>query len=189
MLVLFIPNSQMVYQVHSGLLPPSQHTRIDYYYYNHPTTTTTSTTTTTTTTTTTDDGDDDESDVLLPLIWPLTAERDFLINGWRWHSQSVLRDLGRFRRVAEQELSLISSSSSSSSRLPECFSFLWGFSWAALMRIESELFFPWLRQKLPEEAWAPLDKLDKDRIEVCERFSLTTITATTTTMSIVVYWS
>jgi hypothetical protein len=31
------------------------------------------------------------------------VERDFLINGWRWHARAVLRDVGRFRAVVLQE--------------------------------------------------------------------------------------
>lgn len=31
------------------------------------------------------------------------AEREFLVNGWRWHARSVLRDVGRFQAVARRE--------------------------------------------------------------------------------------
>lgn len=31
------------------------------------------------------------------------SNRDFLINGWRWHSRSVLRDVRRFQEVATRE--------------------------------------------------------------------------------------
>lgn len=32
------------------------------------------------------------------------------------------------------------------SRLPACYDFLWGFSWSALIKIEGELFYPFLRR-------------------------------------------
>ena len=31
------------------------------------------------------------------------GEREFLVNGWRWHARSVLRDVGRFQAVARRE--------------------------------------------------------------------------------------
>lgn len=36
------------------------------------------------------------------------------------------------------------------SRLPACYDFLWGFSWSALIKIEGELFYPFLRRCVEE---------------------------------------
>lgn len=50
---------------------------------------------------------DDSHSVLGPLhadVGPVPpSDRDFLINGWRWHSRSVLRDVRRFQEVATRE--------------------------------------------------------------------------------------
>ena len=84
--------------------------------------------------------------------------RDFLINGWRWHTQAVLRDLHRFIALA-QSLSSDDSRDGSSSRavlLQRCHAFVCGFSWRALMTIEGEIFFPWLADLLPSDVAKPL---------------------------------
>jgi hypothetical protein len=95
------------------------------------------------------------------------GKREFLINGWRWHSLSLIRDLGRLRQVAEREQALASSSPSPMpSALPACYDFVWTFSGVALHRIEGELFSPWLRQVLPAEARPLLDSLDAQRAQV-----------------------
>lgn len=98
----------------------------------------------------------------------MTGQRDFLINGWRWHSLSVIRDLGRLRAVAEQEQQAAGGAAggSSSSRLLQCYDFAWGFSGAALQRIEADLFYPWLRAVLPAEARPVLDQLEDHRAAV-----------------------
>lgn len=87
-------------------------------------------------------------------------DRQFVINGWRWHTASVLRDIKRFSLILQDiELSLSSKSSSSSSlmitkldQINGCHKFLCDFNWKALMRVESELFFPWLLEILPLSA-------------------------------------
>eukprot|EP01039_Chlorochromonas_danica_P005087 gene5087-5591_t len=92
------------------------------------------------------------------------SERVFLINGWRWHTLSVIRDLKRFgvaAHEARQALTLSSASRAGNSgktekdyerqgrRLEECFQFVYRFSWTALMHVEKEIFFPWLLEVLP----------------------------------------
>lgn len=101
-------------------------------------------------------------------------ERKFLINGWRWHTASVLRDLGRFKSVIsvversitndllEAELAATSTKKDTAavlaillrstentntlvSRLLRCHNFVCGFNYKALLKVESELFFPWLK--------------------------------------------
>ena len=90
-----------------------------------------------------------------------------MINGWRWHTASVLRDLNRFSLIlkdTENEIEKGSSLSSSSLTLTSssltnkieqingCHKFVCDFNWKALMRVESELFFPWLTEILPVSA-------------------------------------
>ena len=84
--------------------------------------------------------------------------RDFLINGWRWHTQAVLRDLHRFIALA-QSLGLEESRNTATSQsilLQRCHAFVCGFSWRALMTIEGEIFFPWLADLLPSDVAKPL---------------------------------
>mmetsp|Transcript_2396 Transcript_2396/g.5043 ORF Transcript_2396/g.5043 Transcript_2396/m.5043 type:complete len:315 (+) Transcript_2396:1-945(+) len=82
------------------------------------------------------------------------AEREFLINGWRWHHLSVLRDLRRFiERV--QHLDPEATDSVSLARVS--YDYVWGFSWRALYGIETRLYIPWLRRQLPQSYSSELD--------------------------------
>lgn len=108
---------------------------------------------------------------------PIPAgERCFIINGWRWHTAAVLRDLERFKLVVHAEMKqegeagalVIDAStptaagagagadSSKRKRVAEriwgSYSFVFDFSWKALVKIESEIFFPWLQKLLPPSA-------------------------------------
>ena len=107
------------------------------------------------------------------------AERQFLINGWRWHTASALRDLERYATILEKvaaacaEQNDLSFSPSNilatnittdktsvrlllyQERIHQCYSFVLDYNLKALMKVESELFFPWLRRLLPPTA-APL---------------------------------
>jgi len=84
------------------------------------------------------------------------SERCFTVNGWRWHTSAVIRDLERFKDVVSTEMQKGVSSSNSNSKSAErimgSYNFVFGFSWKALMRIEREIFFPWLEKLLPESA-------------------------------------
>jgi hypothetical protein len=94
------------------------------------------------------------------------GERDFLINGWRWHSKAAARELRRLRQTAS------SSSSSSFSpprpgegldRLQEGYDFVWSFMYRKLHMVEGDVFFPWLRCNLPADALPVLDELERER--------------------------
>ena len=91
---------------------------------------------------------------------PIPKEaREFLVNGWRWHTASVLRDLGRFERIlAAEERALLKSShpitTTSASRLVQCHEFVCKFNWDCLTKVETEMFFPFLRDKLPSEIYS-----------------------------------
>lgn len=80
-------------------------------------------------------------------------ERKYIINGWRWHTMSVMRDLDRFSSV----LSKLSTQTEDISledrkRLHSCYEFVCNFNWRALMKVEREIFFPWLSDLLPSSA-------------------------------------
>eukprot|EP00607_Mallomonas_marina_P000015 CAMPEP_0182439480 /NCGR_PEP_ID=MMETSP1167-20130531/86469_1 /TAXON_ID=2988 /ORGANISM="Mallomonas Sp, Strain CCMP3275" /LENGTH=255 /DNA_ID=CAMNT_0024633203 /DNA_START=143 /DNA_END=906 /DNA_ORIENTATION=- len=83
------------------------------------------------------------------------SKRVFLINGWRWHSKSVLRDLKRFQAKInyKQGAEYVDDS------LLKCHDFVCGFNWMLLMKIESELFYPFLRKSLPPGARTLVDSL------------------------------
>ena len=81
------------------------------------------------------------------------GEREFLINGWRWHTASVIRDLDRFEKVliesnrrgrrSDSEMTLAKE------RIMKSYMFVFDFNWKACMKVERELFFPWLQTLLP----------------------------------------
>jgi hypothetical protein len=78
------------------------------------------------------------------------AERKYLINGWRWHTLSVLRDLGRFRRVVGDARKLQGEAQTAElRRISSCQQFVCGFNWGALNKIDQTIFFPWLEDLLP----------------------------------------
>lgn len=97
------------------------------------------------------------------------AERQFLVNGWRWHTMSVIRDLSRFRAVLTNlrtafkekhkdslsrgmgEEQLIELQVKQTMKVISCVKFVIGFNWKALMGVETKLFFPWLQDFLPKD--------------------------------------
>jgi hypothetical protein len=93
--------------------------------------------------------------------------RKFLINGWRWHTKSVLRDISRFHRILKQTINLTLSSNNEQNyglvlqrqKLSNCYDFVCKFNWKALIRVEKEIFFPWLEKLLPVEAKHLIDDI------------------------------
>ena len=95
------------------------------------------------------------------------TDRDFLINGWRWHTKSVLRDISRFINIIDDTVlgmnlrtnkkflekdGTVKLNKLQKERIQECFNFVMNFNWKALMRVEREIFFPWLQELLPYAA-------------------------------------
>jgi hypothetical protein len=85
-------------------------------------------------------------------------DRKFVINGWRWHIQSVLTDIDRFVAVLayiqRQQYQIQESSEFEklSSKAIKAYDFVFGFNWKALMKVEREIFFPWLAELIPSNA-------------------------------------
>lgn len=77
--------------------------------------------------------------------------RKFLINGWRWHTASVIYDLRRFRSLLSLILddNLVEDTAAYVDKVIGCNNFVCGFNLKALLRVETELFFPWLIELLP----------------------------------------
>ena len=97
-------------------------------------------------------------------------ERSFVVNGWRWHTMSVIRDLNRFRGVIGglqsnfkekhkkslegqlKEEELLALQMQQIAQVVSCFNFVCGFNWKALIKVENKIFFPWLQELLPKSA-------------------------------------
>ena len=96
-------------------------------------------------------------------------ERTFVIQGWRWHTKSVLYDLERFQKLINklrvEYITHISHESATMSsldlnnlqkqkddKLERGFNFVFNFNFKALMRVEREIFFPWLADILPSSS-------------------------------------
>jgi hypothetical protein len=98
------------------------------------------------------------------------AQRVFLINGWRWHTISVKRDLQRFAKLSKHlQYELKNGSSLSSSqrqRLSGSHAFVYKFNWSALMQVERSVFFPWLRRILPSSMHIYVDRIASIHDEV-----------------------
>ena len=93
--------------------------------------------------------------------------REFRINGWRWHTQAVIRDLDRFEGVmkrSQEDSSL--TKHELVDRLQRCQAFVCDFNWGALMRVENEIFYPWLRDLLPEQSKVLAQEFTKSHAQV-----------------------
>ena len=91
------------------------------------------------------------------------CDREYIINGWRWHTASVIRDLNRFLDVVKSLESTIHAKSVGSeidglnkaetmNRLIESYNYVCNFNMKALIKVEREIFFPWLQDLLPRSA-------------------------------------
>jgi hypothetical protein len=95
---------------------------------------------------------------------------DFHVHGWRWHTMSLVREAGRFHKLAMR------SKSDSTLALQEASDYVIGFNLKGLHKIEATLFFPWMREKLTSidrselsSAFATvMDELELDRQKVAE---------------------
>jgi len=81
----------------------------------------------------------------------------FHIQGWRWHTLSFARDSNRLQHLATRMLHSYSQDSTASSEinistnkhsLTMAVNHVIDFNLKGLQRIENDLFFPWLREKL-----------------------------------------
>jgi len=66
----------------------------------------------------------------------------FHIQGWRWHTKSLVRDAGRLHRLA------LKSNVNNAETLKDASDYVIGFNLSGLHKIEVPLFFPWMREKL-----------------------------------------
>jgi hypothetical protein len=89
----------------------------------------------------------------------------FHIQGWRWHTKSLVRDAGRLHRLA------LNSDVTNAETLKDATDYVVSFNLLGLHKIEETLFFPWMREKLtsvPKKELSSafssvMDKLENDR--------------------------
>jgi len=89
----------------------------------------------------------------------------FHIHGWRWHTMSLVREVGRLHSLAERV------GVDKSESLEDAVDYVIGFNLKGLHKIEADLFFPWMREKLTaiqqrdlSDAFATvMDQLEGDR--------------------------
>lgn len=79
--------------------------------------------------------------------------RVFLINGWRWHTKSVIRDLKRLLNlttsVSKQAIHR-AVETEKIDKLTHASKFVLDFNWKSLIQVESQVFFPYVDSTLPE---------------------------------------
>mmetsp|Transcript_25838 Transcript_25838/g.39649 ORF Transcript_25838/g.39649 Transcript_25838/m.39649 type:complete len:302 (+) Transcript_25838:117-1022(+) len=71
-----------------------------------------------------------------------TSLEQFHIHGWRWHTLSLVRESGRLRNLASK------STTQDGESLKEAADYVIGFNLRGLHAIETDLFFPWMKQSL-----------------------------------------
>ncbi|KAL3907327.1 MAG: hypothetical protein SGILL_008923 [Bacillariaceae sp.] len=100
-----------------------------------------------------------------------TSLENFQIHGWRWHTRSLIREVGRLHKLA------LKTNPSSVQKLQDATEYVIDFNLRGLHNIETDLFFPWIRQQLtsrPKEqsvskAFASvMDELEQDRVQVAQ---------------------
>lgn len=73
---------------------------------------------------------------------PSSLLEQFHVQGWRWHTKSLARDARRLRKLA------MKTNTKSTESLKHACDYVVGFNMMGLHKIETDLFFPWMREKL-----------------------------------------
>lgn len=109
--------------------------------------------------------------------------KEFLIQGWRWHCMSLIRDADRLERLAAHLSSNKVNDDSGLEALLSAADYTVNFNMAGLYRIESTMFVKWLRKHLCNaDAFGDrtnaaamttafvkvIDKIDSQRVD-CEK--------------------
>jgi len=98
--------------------------------------------------------------------------KQFHVQGWRWHTKSLARDARRLRKLA------MKTNTKNTESLKHACDYVVGFNMMGLHKIETNLFFPWMREKLtigfPEKQKlsisfsSAMDGLETDRWAVAQ---------------------
>jgi C4-dicarboxylate-specific signal transduction histidine kinase len=97
----------------------------------------------------------------------------FHIHGWRWHTMSLVREAERLSNMAQR---FQTKPVEERHPLQQAADYVIGFNLKGLHKIEADLFFPWMKEKLTavkeqelSQAFATvMDKLEKDRKTVAK---------------------
>uniref|UniRef100_A0A6V2CEW3 Uncharacterized protein n=1 Tax=Ditylum brightwellii TaxID=49249 RepID=A0A6V2CEW3_9STRA len=101
-----------------------------------------------------------------------TSDGKFLIQGWRWHNLSLVRDTRRLEQLTNHLLRSSSSKDDIGQKIDKASYHVIDFNMKDLDTIERNIFFPWLREKITQyasddevsDAFATvLDEIEKDR--------------------------
>ena len=99
-------------------------------------------------------------------------EHSFYIQGWRWHTLSLVRDAKRLQRLTQRLISLEHSDETGKSALEKAISFVIDFNYRGLKGVEQDVFFPWLRDQFSSTdpvdgaIHSLLQQLDKEKNEI-----------------------
>jgi hypothetical protein len=83
----------------------------------------------------------DTSSKILEFLAANSPQRRFRIQGWRWHTMSLIREATLLSRAAAVEASDPQS-------LFKATEYVIDFNMKGLHRVENEVFFPWMKEKL-----------------------------------------
>jgi hypothetical protein len=95
----------------------------------------------------------------------------FHVQGWRWHTMSLVREARRLHQLAHRLQTEPQESDDAAKALYTVADYCVNFNLRGLHRIEKELFFPWLKTKMSSipdpgaarEFGSILDELERDR--------------------------
>jgi hypothetical protein len=112
-----------------------------------------------------------DSKRILQLLESSPSLGKFHVQGWRWHTMSLIREASRLQRLASK-LNCDSTSEKDTPVLKDAIDYVVGFNMKGLHSIERDLFFPWVRKKLQADKnlgkyFEPvLNQLEMDRRKV-----------------------
>lgn len=89
----------------------------------------------------------------------------FHVQGWRWHTMSLVREAGRLQKLA---LKMQSSPPEDLTGLRDAADYVVGFNMKGLHKIEKDLFFPWVRGKMTSVGESDLAKAFGDVMDELE---------------------
>lgn len=101
-----------------------------------------------------------------------TSLDNFYVHGWRWHTRSLIREVGRLHKLA------LKTSLPNATSLQAAAEYVIDFNLRGLHKIETDLFFPWMRKQLTSirnnnletsKAFAAvMTELEGDRVHVAK---------------------
>ena len=97
----------------------------------------------------------------------------FHVHGWRWHTMSLVREAKRLEKMADRyhDDNINNLGEKCCNSLKQATEYVVGFNLKGLHKIEADLFFPWMRNKLTTSSM----------IQAAAAATTTTTTTTTTT--------